>query len=219
MVTRREANLAILTSTILAAAPGFAMAQSPPALELPPPRASGGKPLIDALKQRRSTRDYADRPLPAQLLSDLLWAAFGVNRPASGDRTAPSWRHAVEIGVYVTTADGVWRFEPQGHRLRPQLRGDIRAQTGGQGFVATAAVNLVYVADGNRMHGAAQEDKRLWAYTDTGFIGQNVYLFCASEGLASVFRGSLDREALGRTLQLERHEFITCAQSVGYPKG
>jgi len=219
MVTRREANLAILTSTILAAAPGFAMAQSPPALELPPPRASGGKPLIDALKQRRSTRDYADRPLPAQLLSDLLWAAFGVNRPASGDRTAPSLRHAVEIGVYVPTADGVWRFEPQGHRLKSQLRGDIRAQTGVQDFVGSAAVNLVYVADGNRMHGAAQEDKRLWAYTDTGFIGQNVYLFCASEGLASVFRGSLDREALGRTLQLERHEFITCAQSVGYPKG
>jgi len=219
MVTRREASLAMLSGAVLAAAPGLAMAQTSPPLELPPPRASGGKPLTDALKQRRSTRDYADRPLPAQVLSDLLWAAFGVNRPASGDRTAPSWRHAIEIGIYVTTAEGVWRFEPQGHRLKPQLRGDIRAQTGVQEFVRTAAVNLVYVADGNRMHNASPEDKRLWAYTDTGFIGQNVYLYCASEGLASVFRGSLDRDALARTLQLERHEFITCAQSVGYPKG
>ena len=219
MVTRREANLAMLSSAVLAAAPGLAMAQTSPPLELPPPRASGGKPLTDALKQRRSTRDYADRPLLAQVLSDLLWAAFGVNRPASGDRTAPSWRHAIEIGIYVTTAEGVWRFEPQGHRLKALLRGDIRAQTGVQEFVRTAAVNLVYVADGNRMHNASPEDKRLWAYTDTGFIGQNVYLYCASEGLASVFRGSLDRDALARTLQLERHEFITCAQSVGYPKG
>jgi nitroreductase len=218
MVTRREANLAILSSAVLAAAPGLAVAQTPPALELPPPRASGGKPLIDALRHRRSTRDYADRPLPAQVLSDLLWAAFGVNRPASGDRTAPSWRHAIEIGIYVTTADGVWRFEPRGHRLEPHLRGDIRARTGVQDFVGTAAVNLVYVADSNRMGSASQEDKRLWAFTDTGFIGQNVYLFCASEGLASVFRGSLDREALARTLQLDRHEFITCAQSVGYLK-
>ena len=219
MVTRREANLAMLSSAVLAAAPGLAMAQPAPTLELPPPRASGGKPLIDTLKQRRSTRDYADRPLPAQVLSDLLWAAFGVNRPASGDRTAPSWRHAIEIGIYVTTAEGVWRFEPQGHRLKALLRGDIHAQTGVQEFVRTAAVNLVYVADGNRMHNASPEDKRLWAYTDTGFIGQNVYLFCASEGLASVFRASLDRDGLARTLQLERHEFITCAQSVGYPKG
>ena len=219
MATRRDANLAILSSAVLAAVPGLAMAQTPPPLELPAPRASGGKPLIDALKQRRSTREYADRPLPAQLLSDLLWAAFGVNRPASGDRTAPSWRHAVEIGIYVTTADGVWRFEPQGHRLKPLLRGDIRAQTGVQDFVRIAAVNLVYVADGSRMRNASEDDKRLWAYTDTGFIGQNVYLYCASEGLASVFRGSLDRESLARTLQLERHEFITCAQSVGYPTG
>jgi|ERR1017187_143843 nitroreductase len=219
MVTRREANLAILSSAVLAAAPGLAVAQTPPTLELPPPRASGGKPLIDALKQRRSMRDYADRPLPAQVLSDLLWAAFGVNRPASGDRTAPSWRHSIEIGIYVTTAEGVWRFEPQGHRLKSHLRGDIRAQTGVQDSAGTAAVNLVYVADGNRMGSTSQEDKRLWAFTDTGFIGQNVYLFCASEGLASVFRGSLDREALARTLQLDRHEFITCAQSVGYPKG
>jgi len=218
MVTRREANCAILSSAVLAAAPGLAFSQMAPTLELPPPRASGGKPLIDALRQRHSTRDYADRPLPAQVLSDLLWAAFGINRPASGDRTAPSWRHAIEIGIYVTTADGVWRFEPRGHQLKPHLRRDIRARTGVQDFVGTAAVNLVYVADGNRIDSASQEDKRLWAFTDTGFIGQNVYLFCASEGLGSVFRASLDRDALSRTLQLDRHEFITCAQSVGYPK-
>jgi len=219
MVTRREASLAVLSGAALAAAPGLALAQAPAILELPPPRGSGGKPLIDALKQRRSIREYADRPLPPQLLSDLLWAAFGINRPASGDRTAPSWRHAIEIGIYVSAAEGVWRFEPRGHRLISQLRGDIRAQTGAQDFVGTAAVNLVYVADGSRMHGAPAEEKRLWAYTDTGFIGQNVYLFCASEGLASVFRASLERDALARALKLNHDQFITCAQSVGYPRG
>ena len=112
----------------------------------------------------------------------------------------------------------MWRFEPQGRRLKPHLRGDIRAQIGVQDFVGTAAVNLVYVADVDRMKSASQEAKRLWTFTDTGFIGQNVYRFCASEGLASVSRGSPDRESLALTRQLDRHEFINCAQSVGYPK-
>jgi hypothetical protein len=98
MMTRRQANAGLVSAAIVARASG-AGAEGARSKELPPPRATGGKPLIDALKLRRSIREYADRPLPPQVLSDLLWAGFGVNRP-SGDRTAPYWRHVMVIDVY-----------------------------------------------------------------------------------------------------------------------
>lgn len=218
MVTRREATLALLSGAVLAASRGPASAQEPLAVQLPQPRQDGGKRLIDALRMRRSTREYSNRAIPVELLSELLWAALGINRPESHDRTAPSWRHSMEINIYVTTAEGVWRYEPGPHQLMPHMRGDIRGKTGTQDFVASAPVNLVYVADANRMGNASAEEQRLFAFTDTGFIGQNVYLFCASEGLGSVFRGSVDREALARTMRLDASHFITCAQTVGYPR-
>ena len=187
MITRRQASGGILASAALAAAPTVVVAQEPKPFDLPPPRSEGGQPLTTALKLRRSTREYSNRPLPVQVLSDLLWAAFGVNRP-SGDRTAPYWRHIMVMEIYVAMADGVWLYEPKAHTLLPHLKDDIRAQTGLQDFVATAPLNLVYVAHGERMTEVSAEERRLYASVDTGFIGQNVYLFCASEGLATVFR-------------------------------
>ena len=109
-------------------------------MALPPPRADGGKPLIQAFRLRRSIREYASQPLPKQVLSDLLWAAFGINRP-SGDRTDPYWRHIMVIDVYAAMADGVWLYEPQRHALLPHLHTDIRTQTGLQDFVGTAPLN------------------------------------------------------------------------------
>jgi nitroreductase len=217
MMTRRTASAALASSAILAAAPSLAATDST-VRELPPPRTEGGKPLIQALRQRRSIREYSDRPLPAQVLSDLLWAAFGINRP-SGDRTAPYWRHIMVIEVYAAMADGVWLYEPKRHVLLPHSRVDIRAQTGLQDFVANAPLNLVYVARGERMQDISANERRLYASVDTGFIGQNVYLFCASEGLATVFRGAVDYEKLNRTMQLETDQFVTFAQTVGYPHG
>jgi nitroreductase len=216
MMTRREANIGLISSAAVVAAGGAAAARGY-AIELPPPRSKGGKPLIEALRLRRSIRQYAARPLPAQVLSDLLWAAFGVNRPATGDRTAPYWRHIMVIDIYAAMADGVWLYEPKAHRLLSHLQKDIRAQTGTQDFVATAPLNLVYVAHGERMGDISAEDRRLYASVDTGFIGQNVYLFCASEGLATVFRAALDYEQLARTMKLETGQFVTFAQTVGYP--
>jgi hypothetical protein len=133
MMTRRQANAGILAGAALAAVPTVAIAQELKPLGLPPPRSEGGKPLIAALKLRHSVREYSDRPLPAPVLSNLLWAAFGVNRP-SGDRTAPYWRHVMVMDVYVAMADGVWLYEPKVHRLLPHLKDDIRAQTGVSGF-------------------------------------------------------------------------------------
>ncbi len=164
---------------------------------------------------RRSTRVYAARPLPPQLLSDLLWAANGVNRPI-GDRTAPYWRHIMVIDIYAATEEGVWLYEPKAHRLMPYMPGDIRVDTGLQDFVGTAPLNLIYVAHGDRMGDISTEDRRLYASVDTGFIGQNVYLFCASEGLATVFRGAIPYEQLAKRLQLPIEQFVTFAQTVGF---
>ena len=216
MMTRRAMNVALVSSAALLATGSIATAQELPPLELPPARSQGGKPLIEALRLRRSIREFATKPLPPQVLSDLLWAAFGVNRPAIDGRTAPYWRHVMVIDVYVATADGVWVYEPKAHRLIPHMRGDIRAQTGTQDFVAAAPLNLVYVAHGERMGDIPDQDRRLYASVDTGFIGQNVYLFCASEGLATVFRGAVDYDKLKRTLGLSDTQFVTFAQTVGY---
>lgn len=198
---------------------GTGLAQESGTIELPPPETAGGMPLMQALKARHSARVFGSQPLPPQVLSNLLWAANGVNRPDSGQRTAPSAHDWREIDVYLTTADGAYRYDLPTHALVRVAAGDIRYLTGVQDFVASAPVNLVYVADLDRMSGANAEDKAFYSATDAGFIAQNVYLFCASAGLAVVVRGLLDREALGAALGLGKHQRITLAQSVGYPAG
>ena len=147
MTTRRAANLAILSAAALAIAPGIVAAQAQQPIVLPQPRADFGTSLAQALRQRRSTRAFDPRPLSPQALSELLWAAYGVNRPVTADRTAPSWRHARETDVFAAMADGVWRHDPIRHVLMPHLAGDVRAQTGVQDFVGSAPLNLVYVSN------------------------------------------------------------------------
>jgi nitroreductase len=214
MMTRHEGNAAIPAAVFAAASDGAA-GHAPAALVLPPPRKTGGAPLFDALARRRSTREYSDRPLPIQALSDLLWAAFGVNRPDDG-RTAPYARHIIMIDVYVATASGVWRYEPTAHVLLPYMRDDIRAATGEQDFVGRAALELVYVAHGERMSEETPQERRLNACVDAGFIGENVHLFCASEGLATVFRGAFDAAKLAATMNLPADQFVAYAQTVGF---
>jgi len=215
-MTRRQANAGILAGAAVVAAPGMATQEVKP-WTLPPPRSTGGGPLMEVLKSRHSTREYSDRPLPPQILSDLLWSAFGINRP-NGDRTAPYWRHVMVIDVYAAMKDGVWLYEPKTHALLPYLAEDIRAQTGTQDFVASAPLNLIYVAHGERMLDVSAEDRRLYASVDAAFIGQNVYLLCSSEGLATVFRGALDGAKLGKTMKLPEQQFVTFSQTVGYPR-
>jgi nitroreductase len=182
-----------------------------------PARRDYGRSLMAALWARRSSREFSPLPLERQVLSDLLWAAYGVNRPETGERTAPFWRHRMVIDIYVAMANEVWLYEPEQHDLALYLDADIRGQTGAQDFVATAPVNLIYVAHGERMSDLLSAERRLYASVDAAFIGQNVYLFCAAEGLATVFRGAVDTEALGKTLKLGYDQFVTFAQSVGYP--
>ena len=198
---------------------GSALAQETGAIKLPPPETAGGMPLMQALKARHSTREFSRQPLPPQVLSNLLWAANGVNRPDSGKRTAPSARDWREIDVIVTTAEGAYRYDPPSHSLIRVVAGDIRQLTGKQEFVAGVPVNLVYVANLDRMSEASAEDKALYSAADAGFIAQNVYLYCASAGLAVVVRGLVNREALGAALGLGENQRIILAQSVGYPAG
>ena len=198
---------------------GSALAQETGAIKLPPPETAGGMPLMQALKARHSTREFSRQPLPPQVLSNLLWAANGVNRPDSGKRTAPSARDWREIDVIVTTAEGAYRYDPPSHSLIRVVAGDIRQLTGKQEFVARVPVNLVYVANLDRMSEASAEDKALYSAADAGFIAQNVYLYCASAGLAVVVRGLVNREALGAALGLGENQRIILAQSVGYPAG
>ncbi len=186
-------------------------------ISLPAPIMTGGKPLMQALKERQTARDFSAKKLPAQVLSDLLWAAFGINRPESGKRTAPSARNWQEIEVYVIMEDGAYLYDPLTNKLRGVVKGDLRKLAGTQDFVATAPLNLVYVADTAKMKGASTEDQSLYAGADTGFISQNVYLFCASEGLATVVRASVNRKALAAALKLSDQKRITLAQTVGYP--
>ena len=192
-------------------------AEPPPVVRLPPPQIEGGKPLMQALKERHSTREFSPEVLSPQVLSNLLWAAAGVNRPATGQRTVPSARDWREIDVYVARADGMYRYDAKANALQPVVARDLRALTGVQDFVAMAPVNLVYVADFDRMEGAAAEQKEFYAAADAGFIAQNVYLFCASANLATVVRGSINRDTLAKAMGLAPHQRIVLAQTVGYP--
>jgi len=187
------------------------------AVQLPPPDTTGGRPLMQALKTRRSTRDFSSKPLPEQVLSNLLWAAFGINRPDAGMRTAPSAWNQQEIDIYVFTTDGVYLYLPTRHALHPVLEGDHRAATGTAAYSAQAPVSLVYVADHGRTPRTPVWEKEKFAYAHAGFIGQNVYLYCASEGLGTVIHASTDAPPLARLLGLRRDQQIILAQAVGYP--
>lgn len=186
-------------------------------ISLPAPRTTGGRSLREALALRRSSREFGTRPLSSQVLSDLLWCAFGINRPDGGGRTAPSAKNWQEIEIYLVTAAGVSVYEPSQNRLRRMIEQDVRAQTGMQDFVAAAPVNLVYVADLDKVDAPDAEQRRFYCAADAGFIAQNVYLFCASEGLATVVRGLVDRRRLAPLLRLRRRQRVVLAQTVGYP--
>ncbi len=192
-----------------------AIAQDLSPVALPKPQTDGGKPLMQALRDRASQREFAPDALSPQVLSNLLWAAWGVSRPESGKRTAPSAMNRQEMDVYVATADCLYLYEAKEHRLKMVTKEDVRALTGTQTCVGTAPVNLVYVS---RAGGGSAEDQAMSGGAHAGFISENVYLFCASEGLATVVRGSINREALAKAMQLGPGQKIVLAQTVGYPK-
>jgi nitroreductase len=185
-------------------------------ISLPAPQTEGGIPLMEALSKRQSTRSFSEKSLSDQMLSNLLWAAWGINRPEDGKRTAPSSHNEQNTVLYCALAEGLYIYDAQKHSLELVTKKDIRAETGTQDYVKSASLNLVYVAQGDS---AANWDdaRKNAACVNAAFIAQNVYLFCASEGLACVVRGSFDGEKLQEIMQLGTDKVSVLAQSVGFP--
>jgi nitroreductase len=218
---KQSAGLAPALAGLSTPAPAPAQV-GPLSMGLPKPERVGGKPLLDALRERRTNRSISDKKLPPQVLSNLLWAAWGINRYASGLRTAPSAMAVREMDIYVFLAEGVYLFEPAPHGLRPVVAGDQRAKTGNQPDIGRAPVSLVYVADFNkyssgRMTVSDITVQTAWSNAHAGFIGQNVYLYAASEGLACWFRAMIDQDGLGKLLNLRAGQRALYSQGVGYP--
>jgi len=212
-------RLLICLAALIAVPQSVSAADEPKPIQLPPPQTDIGKPLMQALKLRKTSRSFDSKPLPLQELSNLLWAADGINRSDSGKRTAPSAMNWQEIDVYVALPDTLYLYDAKANRLTPVVAKDLReATTTGQAFVKDAPVNLVYVADMTRAMRGSEEDKNFYSAADAGFIAQNVYLYCASQGLATVIRGSVDRASLAQAMKLRPDQKILLAQTVGYPK-
>jgi nitroreductase len=217
--TRRYVIGIFLMLSLCGADPGTpAAAGEPAAVPLPPPQTDGGMPLMQALALRATSRAFAPDPIPAQTLSNLLWAAWGVNRPAEGKRTAPSARNRQEIELLLVRADGAFLYDAPANRLLPIASGDHSALTGLQSFAKDAPLTLLLVADISRIPGAGNDPEAMqMVWADAGFISQNIYLFCASEGLATGVRASVDRQALAKALGLKGNLRVLLAQSVGRP--
>jgi hypothetical protein len=195
---------------------------------LPRPDMDGGKSVLAALKERKTTRNISTKELPAHILSNLLWAAFGVNRAMGSfgkpGRTAASASNSQEIDLYIALPEGVYLYEAAPHRLAPVVAGDFRGRAG-RGGAASAPVNIFYVADLARYDtGPGQPDRKIgdpevqksYYYTDTGLIAGNVYLFAASQGLAAWFH-NCNKEAAAKDFKLRSEQRVLFAQTVGYP--
>jgi nitroreductase len=243
-------TLAVLTMVV---GISFGQTQDLQPITLPQPQKTGGKPLMEVLNARKSTRSFSNQTLSQQMLSNLLWAAFGQNREmiksesvaSSGrpGRTAPSGMNLQEIDIYVALAEGVYVYEASSNRLLPVFAKDIRATVNRLPIAADAAVGLIYVEDTDKKvsmpagapqapagapsagvpaagsapaaASAGSQPRSSSAEVDSGFIGQNVYLFCASEGLGTFFHAT-DREGLAKTLNLRPAQRVIYSQTVGY---
>jgi len=184
---------------------------------LPPVEKTGGMPLMEALQNRQSQRSFSSMDISMQQMSNLLWAAYGINRP-NGYRTVPSAKSYHEFDIYIIKSDGWYRYVPEGHFLIKQGEDDFREYAGSQDFVQTAPVNLIYVADFERMTKDDESNRIFYSACDVGFISQNVYLYCASEGLATVVRGERDNDRARAAFKLRPGQHIVLAQTIGFPE-
>lgn len=215
---RHHAVTILLILSVCAGCATAVHAQDLAPITLPAPVTEGGQPLKTLLAKRASAREFAPDALPPQTLSNLLWAAWGINRP-DGRRTAPSASNRQEIDIYVVLPAGAYLWDVKTHVLNPVAAGDHRAATGSQPYVGTAPLNLVYVAETTKLTRPPTDPQQMLNIgADTGVITQNVYLFCASEGLGTVVRAMVDKPALAKILHLRETQLIVLAQTVGRPK-
>ena len=187
-------------------------------IKLNDPNKSRGSAFMKALSDRQSVREYDTKDVSLQDLSDLLWAANGVNRP-NGNRTAPSANNRQEIDVYVINKDGAYLYDPANHMLKPVAKGDFRKEVAGQqDFVTSAPVCILLVANLEKLGNPTAEGTRITAGLDAGIVNQNINVFCAAVGLATVPRGSMNKDELKKILKLTDNQYIMLNNPVGYPK-
>lgn len=218
MSRRAFLKVSAATGTILCITPTIALAQEAKSMQLPKPQAGAGHSLMQLLWKRMSSREFSPEPLSVGVLANLLWAGFGINRP-DGKRTAPSAHNAQDIDIYVILPSGLYLYDAKTNQLKLLLAEDLRALAGTQPYVREAPVNLVYVSDYAKLgEKEPLESKILLSGAHTGFIAENIYLYCASEGLATVVRAMIDIRTLSKAMKLRPDQKITLAQSVGYPK-
>lgn len=202
-------SIMIMSSNLLSA-------QTAKEIKLDSPDLKGGKPLMQALNNRSSSREFSNIQISKEHLSNLLWAACGINRPELNKRTAPSSNNWQDITVYVSIPDGIYQYVEKEHKLVLVKEGDFREATGKQEYVGKAPLNLIYVSNYDKMAKASDKDKEYYSAFDAGFIAQNVYLFCASEGLNTVVRAYVDKEKLHEIMSLNENQHIVGCQTVGY---
>jgi nitroreductase len=227
-MSRREFLKATATAgAILSMAPNITLAEEPKPIQLLTPQPGGGSPLMQLLWKRKSSRQFSPEPLSGEVLSNLLWAGFGINRP-DGKRTAPSAMSCQDIDIYVILPAGLYLYDSKANQLKLILAEDLRGLAGTQTYVKEAPVNLIYVSDYAKLGSKIPEQVKIFygstpvidllSGSHVGFISQNVYLYCASEGLATVVRAFIDIPALSKVMKLRPDQKIILAQSVGYPK-
>jgi len=224
-MSRREfLKASAATGAILSMAPSITLAEEPKTIQLLTPQPGSGSPLMQVLWKRMSSREFSPKPLPVEVLSNLLWAGFGINRP-DGKRTAPYARAAMknmdqqDMDIYVILSDGLYLYDAKANQLKLVVAEDLRGLAGTQPYVKEAPVNLIYVSDYAKMKdNIPNELKIALSFANAGFISENVYLYCASEGLATVVRSWIDIPALSKAMELRPDQKIILEQPVGYPK-
>lgn len=188
-------------------------------LQLPEPVKTGGKPLMETLNDRQTIREFSEKEFTLQEISNILWAAFGVNRPADGKRTAPSARNLQEVDIYVSTKDGIFLYDAFENKLIAIKSGDFRKKMGIQSFVADAPLVLIFVADYSKLKGKLPDNRKaFYTGTSAGYISQNVYLYAASEGLATVVLGAILHDKISKAIGLEEHQVVLLSQPIGFQK-
>ena len=206
----------ILTLTILIFLTNMNMAQE--TISLPKPKTEGGKPLMEVLKNRQSARTFQNKELLLQDISNILWAAYGINRENSNRRTVPSARNKQEFDIYLSLSRGLYLWNPIENTLFLVKKGDFRKEIGMQDFVATAPLILIYVANFDKMDGMDDDKRVFYSANDCGYICQNVYLYAASENLNTVVIGSVNKEKVSELLNLKKSQHVILAQPIGYPE-
>jgi SagB-type dehydrogenase family enzyme len=213
----KNALFSLIILTLVSA--GVLHAQNTKTIKLLEPVLKTDKLFMDAIRERKSSRDFAVKELSLQDLSNVLWCANGINRPADGHRTAPSAMNKQDVDVYAVMKDGIWLYDAATHELVSVVEGDFRKDAGMQDWVGSAPLNLIYVSDLAKLDFAKEREAQVMTGAiDAGHCSQNVYLYCAAAKLSVVVRTSVDKKKLAEILKLRPQQIVIAGQTVGYPK-